>query len=92
MMQSNRQQAYRILLGSSVNVVGIRKSAEAICVLQTWSLKNPHSKLLKTFFYFYDASVFYVIGTGTTLIVTNMFEKAVYNKPISLGVQISGSI
>ena len=33
-------------------------------------------------FVFMMALFFYVIGTGTTVSVTNMFEKAEYNKPI----------
>ena len=45
--------------------------------------KKPHSKLLKTFFCFYHGTGFFnVIGTCTTVCITNMFEKAEYKNPI----------
>ena len=51
--------------------------------------KKSHSKLLMTFFCFFKSQrcFFNVIGTRTTVSVTNMFKKAEYNKPIFQGLK-----
>ena len=53
----------------------------------TKKCEKTHSKLLKSFFCFYHGGFFNVIGTRTTVSVTNMFKKAEYKKPIFQGLK-----
>ena len=57
------------------------------CHFDEKNSKKPHYKLLKTFFCFYHGAVFNVIGTGTTVSITNMFKKAEYKKQIFQGLK-----
>ena len=53
------------------------------CHFDEKNSKKTHSKLLNTFFCFYQRGVFfYFTGTRTRVSVTNMFNKAEYKKPI----------
>ena len=53
------------------------------CHFDEKNSKKSHSKLLKTFFCFLSRRcVFNVIGTRTTVRVTNMFKKTEYKTPI----------
>ena len=56
------------------------------CHFDEKNLKKLILSFTRRSFVFITALFFFVIGTGTTVSVTNMFEKAEYNKPIFQGL------